>query len=472
MPAPTNPNAAPLVRPPAPRAGSGRAQLSLVEHALCPLDATTTLAGPFIHETGYAYTDEQRHRQRATVRVCCPEGLSPTDEFYLWGLLSLTFAQPNPTLDFYATPYFCMRRLRCIDQGSHRGGKNFALFRGAIARLAAVSYRNDRFYDPIRGEHRAVSFGFFSYSLPLSPDSARTWRFAWDPIFFEFCQAARGTLLFDFDTYRALDPASRRLYLLLKKMFWRSDTSPEFEVRDLAVNTVGFAASHETWRLKQKLAVTTAVLLHHGIVRLPEGASDPRHLFLKRGKSHYTLRFWRGPHFDRADAAQPTALTDSPLHDPLRSIGLDPTTIARVLAQYAPRLVAECADITLAAQERFGASFFRVSPQAHFMDNLKEFAAGRRTPPDWWREIRRQEEIKRRNTSTTAEPDETHDREFEEYLKTEAHDAFDNVMRRVFNDFRRAGQSEPEAREHAEHIARTHFLHRFRASTRPSSSHS
>ena len=28
------------------------------------------------------------------MRVACPEGLSPTDEFYLWGLLSLTFSQP------------------------------------------------------------------------------------------------------------------------------------------------------------------------------------------------------------------------------------------------------------------------------------------------------------------------------------------------------------------------------------------
>ncbi|MGD0896628.1 MAG: hypothetical protein ABR915_02250 [Thermoguttaceae bacterium] len=41
---------------------------------------------------------------------------------------------------------------------------------------------HDHFYDPIRGEHRDVGFGFFSYSLPLDPRSSRAWRFAWAPV--------------------------------------------------------------------------------------------------------------------------------------------------------------------------------------------------------------------------------------------------------------------------------------------------
>ena len=180
-----------------------------MEHALCPLDASTSLSGPHIHETHYSYTDDNHHRKQAHVRVACPEGLSPTDEFYLWGLLSLTFAQPNPTHDFYATPYYCLRHL-----DGTIGGMNYAQFLSAITRLSTVTYRNDRFYDPVRGEHRNVGFGFLSYSLPLDPASSRAWRFAWDPIFFEFCQAASGALRFDFETYRDLDPASRRLYVV------------------------------------------------------------------------------------------------------------------------------------------------------------------------------------------------------------------------------------------------------------------
>jgi hypothetical protein len=76
------------------------------------------------------------------------------------------------------------------------------------------------------------------YSLPLDPGSSRAWRFAWDPIFFEFCSAAAGALRFDFATYRSFDPATRRLYLLLKKVFWRSDSSPDFDLHDLALITM------------------------------------------------------------------------------------------------------------------------------------------------------------------------------------------------------------------------------------------
>ncbi len=151
-------------------ASLGRAQLSLVEHALCPLNAATSLGGPNIHESRYWYTDQNRHRKQARVRVACPDGLSPTDEFYLWGLLSLTFSQPRPSADFYATPYYCLRQLGYIGpREAKTGGKNYVLFRSAISRLSTVSYRNDHFYDPLRGEHRDVGFGFLSYSLPLDP---------------------------------------------------------------------------------------------------------------------------------------------------------------------------------------------------------------------------------------------------------------------------------------------------------------
>ena len=89
-----------------------------------------------------------------------------------------------------------------------------------------MTYINDHFYDPVRGEHRDVAFGFFSYSLPVDPASSRAWRFVWDPIFFEFCQAARGSLVFDLKPTVSLDVASRRLFLLLKKIFWRNTHLP------------------------------------------------------------------------------------------------------------------------------------------------------------------------------------------------------------------------------------------------------
>ena len=447
-------------------AALGRAQLSLVEHALCPLDASAALAGPYIHESRYWYTDVNRHRKEARARIACPEGLSPTDEFYLWGLLSLTFSQRQPSPHFYATPYYCLRHLECIDPEVNSGGKNYVHFRHAVSRLSTVSYRNDHFYDPVRGEHRDVGFGFLSYSLPIDRKSSRAWRIEWDPIFFEFCQAAAAALRFDFQTYRALDPACRRLYLLLRKIFWRMDVSPAFDLCDLAVNVLGFSSSHETWKLKQKLVRCIVVLCDQHVIILPEGITDPKAMFTKSGKAQQTVRFHVGDHFRKPQAdCLPSRPIDSPLYDPLHTIGLEDATIRHVLRTFDPRLIAECADMTLAARERFGVEFFKVGPQAYFVDNLKAQAGRTRTPPDWWRDLRKEEERRKwqadREERTTVA--QGFDAAFDAYLQTEAREAFQRVMDRIFHDLASGGQSESEARENARHFTRTHFVRRFRA---------
>jgi hypothetical protein len=138
-----------------------------------------------------------------------------------------------------------LRKLGLISPDS-KGGKSYRLFRDALRRLSAVRYQNERFYDPIRQEYRSVSFGLFSYSLPLELDSPRAWRIVWDSLFFEYCSAAASQLSFDLETYRQLDHASRRLFLLLSKVFWRRPLSPHFEVRYLAVNVLGFSANLAT----------------------------------------------------------------------------------------------------------------------------------------------------------------------------------------------------------------------------------
>lgn len=451
--------------PSRPNATLGHAQLSLVEHALCPLDASLSLGAPRIHESRYWYTDQNHHRKEARVRIACPDGLSPTDELYLWGLLSLTFSQPNPTHDFYATPYYCLRELGCITPGAAKyGRKQFDLFRASVSRLSTVSYRNDRFYDPVRREHRDVGFGFLSYSLPIDPQSSRAWRFAWDPIFFEVCSAAAGALRFDFETYRSLDPASRRLYLLLKKVFWRSTVSPEFNLRDLAVHTLGFAATVQVWDLKVKLVRCMNALLAHGIIRLPEGVAEPAALIGKRAKGEYSVRFHRGPHFDRAAPVASLSITESPLYEPLSTIGLDDAAIRRVVKTYDAKLVAEIADMTLAAKEKFGESFFKVSPAAYFIDNVKAQAGRTRTPPDWWRELRKEEERRKwKDERQERGEDAPFDQAFNTYLETEAREAFDRIMDRIFQDLRSGGQSDDDARENARHFARTHLVQRFRS---------
>jgi len=61
----------------------GRAQLTLLEHALCPLDSTVSLTQSFIHETTHKYTDRHRNRRTAHVRIGGLDGMSAHDELYL-----------------------------------------------------------------------------------------------------------------------------------------------------------------------------------------------------------------------------------------------------------------------------------------------------------------------------------------------------------------------------------------------------
>ena len=219
-------------------------QLTLIEHCLCPLDARKSLIENFVHQTSYSYSKDGK-RQQAKVRVSCPGGLTAEDEFYLWGLLSLTLSQPKPSGNFHATRHYCLQQLGKIDS-RRRGGRQYQQLAESLERLSLVSYRNDGFYDPVRGEHRRVSFGFLSYSLPLDPDSSRAWHIAWDPIFFEFCLSARSMLAFDFDVYSQLDPASRRLFLFLHKLFWRYRETQPIDMRELGTNVLGFSESLST----------------------------------------------------------------------------------------------------------------------------------------------------------------------------------------------------------------------------------
>lgn len=458
---PSRSRLSPRLRPSA----AARAQLSLVEHALCPLDTAASLQPGFRFEAWYAYSDAHRNRRKAKAVVGTLDGLSAHDELYLWGLLGLALAQPEPRPELLATPYYCLRHLGLIDAEGKRGGKQFELFREAIRRLAGVRYQNDHFYDPIRGEHRQVSFGFLNYSLPLDAGSSRAWRFAWDPIFFEFAQATGGALSFDLTLYRDLSPASRRLYLYLKKLFWRQPKTGTLELRHLTVDVLGFSGTLATKHLKHKLAGCVTELLDRQLLVLPSGSTRPADLFMKRSKGEYTIQLHRGPAFSQSGSAS-LSVMESPLVDPLRSIGFDDRTIARLLTSHPHAVLEQWADITLAARERQGERFFRKSPQAYFMDNVKSAAAGKRTPPDWWRELRKrerqQEQEQARSKAGLSASESQSEALFEEYLQTEAKEAFARVMDKLLADLRQAGQNEPEARRNATYHARLHFWNRYR----------
>lgn len=318
--------------------------------------------------------------------MSCPGGLTAEDEFYLWGLLSLTLSQPQPVPKLVATRHYCLRQLGKIDS-QRRGGRQYQQLAESLERLSLVTYRNDAFYDAIRGEHRRVSFGFLSYSLPLDLESSRAWHIAWNPVFFEFCLAARSMLAFDFAVYTELDPASRRLFLFLHKLFWRYRRTPAIRICELATHVLGFSESLTPTECKARIARAADRLREFNVVRASRGG-----YFHKVGKGNYTVRFSKGTHFEtRAGRSVLANNVESPLADPLRSIGFKPEEVGRILHRFQGHLIQQWSDVTLAALEHKEPSFFTRSPQAFFMHNIQKAALGTRTPPDWWLDLRKNE---------------------------------------------------------------------------------
>lgn len=378
------------------RCVSGVGQLSLVEHALCPLDFRRSLVENVVFAASYAYSDQANVRQTASARVFCPLGLSAADELYLWGLLSLTLGQPERSSEVFATPHWFLRRLGLIDPGSRRGGRQYQQFSEALRRLSTVTYMCDAFYDPVRAEHRRVSFRFFSYSLPVDPNSNRAWRIVWDPIFFEMVAAPAGHLRFDLATYRSLDVASRRMFLFLCKVFSRRQLIRSVELRDVAINLLGFSPTLAPRDMKAKVTRCLSKLQELGIIARAE--------FTKRSPGQYQLRIERGRYFatmDRQRLSHP--LQDSPLAESLVSIGFEEAAAMRLVRRFPQRILAEWIDITQAAMERYGPKFFRKSPMAYLVDSVTQAAKGNRTAPDWWQDLRRAEERKRSESRENRE---------------------------------------------------------------------
>ena len=359
----------------------GIAQLSILETALWPVQGGQRAS--FTFDSRYKYTVEKQQRD-AQVSVYAPLGLESVDEYILWGLLGLSLSHKHPDPTLLATPYWIIKKL-----GMSVGGSQYAQLRASLERLALVAYQNTAFYNPVTQEHERVTFHFFSCFLPTrdrgaSVDTERSWRIEWSPTFFKMCQATGGTLLFDLDLYRELTPAARRLFLKLKDRFCR--TKRVFmNVDDLTIHGLGLSADRPLKKRKYDLTACIQELLDHGVIELGKGQTDPKELFLKRGKGVYVVQFFEGAYFRRPlsprtqDAKE--SLTDDPLYQPLKAIGVDEAGIRRLFQECSRGLLQRWINVTDVAMHEKPRGFpgFKASPAAFFVDAVQN----NRLPPDW-----------------------------------------------------------------------------------------
>jgi hypothetical protein len=218
---------------------------------------------------------------------------------------------------------------------------------------------------------------------------------------------------------------------------------------------LGFSENLATRTLKAKVKRCANVLQKQDV--LASTADATGQTFRKEGKGRYKAQFIRGDYFNRRRPTRKKAVAeDSPLYDPLHTIGFDDMAIGRILARFSTEQIQLWADVTLAALEHKGRAFFRRSPEAFFMNNIQHAATGERTPPDWFWAIRKQEQQRRadhvrqmRNRRSSTSP---------KHPTTLAHSAYrildldqegSDIVANLTEHFLAAGQSEADARRNA-----------------------
>ena len=415
---------------------AARAQLTLVEHALCPIDAPS---GAFTHEAEYYYF-KNRSRKVGRAIVDCPRGMKPEDDLYLYGVLGEVFSHAEPNLNLYASASYLLTAFNM----SSDGGKNIAQLRETFHRLAAVSYSNAAFYDPIRREHRDVCFHLLSCDIPEANESKRPWRISIDPVFFDYCKSSGGCLVFDRRTYRKLNPSTRRLFLLLHKLFHGGKaTTGYFRVDHLCVNQIGFAPGLRAADYNKKIKECAHKLANLEQIILPrEGLKA---LCERRSKGIYEVRFHKGPKMGLETRPQVQNETNNPLYELLKSIeGLNDGCIRNVLRDCHEERIYQWVDATIMAREKKGEngrSYFRRSEAAFFYEGVMS----RRHPPNWYYDERRTRDRDRATSKTTvmtqigvgaaqsSNKTESTEVAFQKWLRGEGKMQFDKTMRTLGN---------------------------------------
>ncbi len=315
----------------------GMSQVSLVETALSPLDYQPDT--PIRHVSDYFYIDRERKRRKASVVVSAPGGLSPTDELTLYGLLAITFADAKPVLELTATPHFLCRQL-----GLPVGGDHYDRLRESIHRLSLVHYHNTAWWDRQKSEHRDIGFHFLSHDLPTKVNekvrAKEPWTIIWNPLFFRLLVHSQGFVWFDFVTYRDLkQPAARRGFLLLQKIFHHRETTPRFDLRSFAVHQLGYSPNLELKSIRQKICKIIEIWQDLGIVAKN---SDMELFFQKESPGKWSLCLPRGERFEQKNH-RPWLYTKQPQEHPawdlLTELGLTPHEINLIFANYSEQII-------------------------------------------------------------------------------------------------------------------------------------
>lgn len=402
------------------RHGTAYAGLDFIKAAFCPLEfnamplkdhpdfghlgrdkalAALEVSTPLIYARQFPYTNQHGHRRTGTQVVSATFGLAPTDFDMFLGLFTYLKRLPELPKDgrSYLTADFIARQVGLPTDGQSA----YQRIRSRVFRFSYAKYTNSAFWNRETKTHDIKNFGFWNVAgMSRLTESRRPIELHWDQTFLQIVR--EGTLLtFDYDFYRELSPAMRRLYLIANRDGWNQRDSSVFLADDFAIHQIGYDEKPELkkvrlFKLKKLLAAAEAA----GIIR-PYAQWKGYFSTLSQGpdKSKLALRWSRGPRLRTKAADQDGRVyTDRIENDALYAQVKElrdehkkpcpPDTFRKLVSRFGREQMQKQIVVVLAQKEHHPGDF-KKSELAAFINRCQHA----HPEPDWYRDLTRAERV-------------------------------------------------------------------------------
>jgi hypothetical protein len=402
------------------RHGTAYAGLDFIKAAFCPLEfnamplkkhpawshlgrdealAALEVSDALHYPRQFPYTDRNGHRKQGTQVVQAYFGLAPKDFDLFLGLYTYLKRLPELPADgrSYLTVDFVARQVGLPADGQ----ASYLRLRSRIFRFSYVKYTNSAFWNRETETYDIRNFGFYNLaSMSRMTESRRPIVFEWDASLLEIIR--EGALLtFDYDLYRTLSPAMRRLYLIANRDGWNQRDSGLFVADDFAVHQIGYDEKPELQKIRLfKLRRLLSDAEDLGLIRPYE---NWRGYFQKvaqgMDKGKLALRWTRGPKLrTRTGSDDRSASIDRIENDALfaqvRNI-LDEKrqpcstqTFRQLVSKFGRDAMQKHVLVILAQKEHHPGSF-KKSELAAYIHRLQHD----HTEPDWYQDLKRAERV-------------------------------------------------------------------------------
>jgi len=402
------------------RHGTAYAGLDFIKAAFCPLEfnaiplqkhagwahlgrdealANLEVSDPLVYARQFPFTDRSGHRKTGTQVVTAAFGLAPTDFDMFLGFFTYLKRLPEISADgrSFLTLDFIANQVGLPADGQ----ASYQRLRSRIFRFSYVKYTSSAFWNREMKTHDIKNFGFYNLAgMSRLTESRRPIEFHWDPSFLQIVR--EGTLLsFDYDLYRALAPALRRLYLIANRDGWNQRDSSVFLADDFAIHQIGYDEKPELKKIRLfKLRKVLAAAESLDLIR-PFAPWKGYFSELKSGPDagKLALRWTRGPALRTKggdhDARRYTdRIENDALYAQVKELRDEhgqpcpPDTYRRLVAKFG-REKLQKQIVVLLAQKEFHPGDFKKSELAAFINRCQHD----HPEPDWYRDLRRAERV-------------------------------------------------------------------------------